>query len=120
MTRIARSRRVWRGALIGAAALALLGAPGMAAASYDDCGRDHRGAHVAHGGRHHAHPGRHLGHHKAHKHAKHYAQPYCASCNRYFGARDELYAHVEYAHRVPYGDQGLAISVSWFGSLFAD
>jgi hypothetical protein len=68
------------------------------------------------------------GHHASHKrkghrgkrrgHEKHHVGYYCRPCNHYFSARNELYDHVAYRHRVPFRHLEVAVSFGGFGWIF--
>jgi hypothetical protein len=76
--------------------------------------RHHRAIHKGHD------RGFHKGHHRGKRrgHAKHYAGYYCRPCDHYFDARDELYGHVAYRHRVPSRHLEVAVSFGEFGWIF--
>jgi hypothetical protein len=146
MTRIAQARSSWlSGMIVGTAAMLLFAPSAVWAGSghrdYDrnrDDGRhrtdsrydshsDHaRGRHVSHK-RHRqvSHKRHHRASHKRHDyrgkgrgHDRHYFDPYCRPCNRYFDGRDQLYGHVADRHSVPYRHLEVAVNFGEFGWIY--
>jgi len=127
MTRNTQARPKWLpGAIIGFLALLLLAPSAAWAGSRDDYDRttghhwshfgDARHQHASlnhkhHGAYKHKHPGKRRGHHK-------HVDFYCRPCDRYFSARNGLYDHVAYRHRVPSRYLELAVSFGEFGWIF--
>ena len=81
--------------------------------------------HASHKRNHHAsHKRHHRASHKNHKrgkrrgHEKQYVGYYCRPCDHYFSARDGLYDHVAYRHRVPSRHLEVAVSFGEFGWIF--
>ena len=84
--------------------------------------RHHHASHKRH---HHAsHKGHHRASYKGHQrgkrrgHEKQSVGYYCRPCDHYFSARDELYGHVAYRHRVPSRHLEVAVSFGEFGWIF--
>jgi hypothetical protein len=67
---------------------------------------------------HHVFQKRYHQHGKRRGHEKHHVGYYCRPCNHYFSARDELYDHVAYRHRVPFRHLSVAVSFGAFGWIF--
>ena len=84
--------------------------------------RHHHASHKRHHGKFHKRHRRasHRGHYhgKRRGHEKQYVDYYCRPCDRYFSARDELYDHVAYRHRVPSRHLEVAVSFGDFGWIF--
>jgi hypothetical protein len=78
---------------------------------------DARHHHASHKRHHHA---SHKGHQRGKRrgHEKQYVGYYCRPCDHYFSARDELYGHVAYRHRVPSRHLEVAVSFGEFGWIF--
>lgn len=123
MSRIAQDRPKWRSVVVTGMFAMLLLAPSAAWAGSRDCdsGRyrtsNHYRSQSGHVHRQHA-SYKHKHHGKRRGHQKHHVDYYCRACNHYFGARDELYDHVVYRHRVPSRDLEVAISFGEFGWIF--
>jgi hypothetical protein len=66
------------------------------------------------------HRASHKGHHRGKRrgHEKQSVGYYCRPCDHYFSARDELYGHVAYRHRVPSRHLEVAVSFGEFGWIF--
>jgi hypothetical protein len=139
MTRNAQSRPKWLSVTTIGFAATLLFAPSVAWAGsgnhdynrqrtsshYEWYESDARDQHASHK-RHHrkAHKRHHRASHKNYDrgkrrgHHKQHVDYYCRECDRYFDARDGLYDHVAYRHRVPYRNLEVAISFGEFGWIF--
>jgi hypothetical protein len=78
---------------------------------------DARQHHASHKRQHHASHKRHH-HGKRRGHEKQFVGYYCRPCDHYFSARDELYGHVAYRHRVPSRHLEVAVSFGELGWIF--
>jgi hypothetical protein len=71
-----------------------------------------------------SHKRHHHASHKSHQrgkrrgHEKQFVGYYCRPCDHYFSARDELYGHVAYRHRVPSRHLEVGVSFGEFGWIF--
>jgi hypothetical protein len=123
MTRFTQARAKWRCVMVIGTLVMLLSAPGAAWAGSRGHDSDrHRTSNQyrfqsGHAHQHHA-SYKHNDHGKRRGHRKHLVDYYCRACNHYFGARDELYHHVVYRHRVPYRNLEIAVSFGEFGWIF--
>ena len=95
------------------------------ASQYESRDADARHHHASHKRHHQASHKRHQrAFHKNHwrgkrrGHEKQYVGYYCRPCDHYFSARDELYGHVAYRHRVPSRHLEVAVSFGEFGWIF--
>jgi hypothetical protein len=130
MIRNAKVRPRWLATICIGSAVMLLLAPSAAWAGsghndydrYRTHGRyesySNNGHHVSH--KRHQHVFHKRQHHRGKRrgHEKHHVGYYCRPCNHYFSARDELYDHVAYRHRVPFRQLSLAVSFGAFGWIF--
>jgi hypothetical protein len=130
MIRNAQVRPRWLATIVIGSAAMLLFAPSAAWADsgHNDYDRDrthgwyqshsaHR-HHASHKRNKHAFQKRHHKHGKRRGYDERYVGYYCQPCDHYFSARDELYDHVAYQHRVPYRQLSLAVSFGAFGWIF--
>jgi len=139
MTRNTQAQPKWLSAVTIGFAATLLFAPSAAWAGsghndydrhrtsshYESRHTDARHHHASHKRHHHAsHKRHHRAIHKNHwrgkrrGHEKHYVGYYCRPCDQYFDARDGLYDHVAYRHRVPSRHLEVAVSLGEFGWIF--
>ncbi len=139
MTRNAQAQPKWlSGAIIAFLAMLLFAPSAVWAGSRDyDYDRhrtsdngwsqsdDARHWHASHKRHHQASHKRHQrAFHKNHQrgkrrgHEKQYVGYYCRPCDHYFSARDGLYDHVAYRHRVPSRHLEVAVSLGEFGWIF--
>jgi hypothetical protein len=139
MTRNVQARPKWLAAMTIGFAATLLLAPSAAWAGSKNSDYDrHRSSryhesdyadarhHNASHKRHHrvSHKRHHRASHKGHQYGKrrgHVEQTvgyYCRPCDHYFSARDELYGHVAYRHRVPSRNLEVGVSFGEFGWIF--
>ena len=84
---------------------------------YESRPADARHYHASHKRHHHASQKRHP-RGKLRGHEKQYVGYYCRQCDHYFSARDGLYDHVAYRHRVPSRHLEVAVSLGEFGWIF--
>jgi hypothetical protein len=92
---------------------------------YESRHADARHHHASHN-RHHSisHKRHQRASHKGHQrgkrrgHEKQSVGYYCRPCDHYFSARDELYGHVAYRHRVPSRHLEVGVSFGEFGWIF--
>ncbi len=126
MTRNVQARPKWLATIIIGSAAILLFAPSAAWAGSGHRDYDRNRTHSQHQSQfaysHHvSHERDHHVSHKRHRqrgYEQHHIGYYCRPCNHYFSARDELYDHVAYQHRVPYRHLSLAVSFGTFGWIF--
>jgi len=139
MVRNAQAQPKWLSVTTIGFAAALLLAPSAAWAGsgYNDYDRHrtssryesrHADAHhydASHKRNHQAsHKRNHRASHKRHPrgklrgYEKHHVGYYCRPCDHYFSARDGLYDHVAYRHRVPSRHLEVAVSFGEFGWIF--
>ena len=130
MIRNAQARPKWLATIFVGSAAILLFAPSAAWAGsgHDDYDRyrthgqyESHSAHHRHASHKRNHRASYKRHHQQGKrrgYEKHHAGYYCRPCDHYFGARNELYDHVAYQHRVPFRQLSIAVSFGSFGWIF--
>lgn len=123
MMRNAQVRPKWLATIMIGSAAILLFAPSAARAGsgHHDYNRDRSYGQYQSYSTHH-HYASHKRHHprgKRRGYEKQHVGYYCRPCNRYFSARDGLYDHVAYQHRVPFRHLSVAVSFGAFGWIFS-